>query len=79
MMKLTKEESVYVEQLHDIRRRAEILRIEEITHTDRLLTILRGNQAKVARTHDNQFEIGYFMAMGQEGVTIHSNPTTQRA
>lgn len=74
MMKLTKEESVFVEQLHDVRRRLMALTVEEDTHVDRLLSILRGHKAKAARTDDSRFEIEYFIADGREGIIILSKP-----
>lgn len=44
MLKLTKEEQVFAEQLHLLRKHLHQLKIEEAAHVDRLLTILRGHQ-----------------------------------
>ena len=48
MFKLTEDEQVYARQLFDIRKKIAQLRIEEDTHVDRLLSILRGHQVKRA-------------------------------
>ena len=73
-MKLTKEESVYVEQLAEIKKKIEIFEIEKETHTDRLLTIMRGHGARTAYTHDRRFEIMKYAANGKEGLLILSKP-----
>lgn len=74
MMKLTKEESVFVKQLFDIRKQIEILEIERKTHTDRLLTILRGHRVKDAYTDDRSFEILRYQSNGKEGILILNKP-----
>lgn len=74
MMKLTKEESIFVEQLAYIKKKLEALEIEKETHTDRLLTILRGHGAKEACTYDRHFEIMRYIANGKEGLLILSKP-----
>lgn len=73
-MKLTKEESVFVEQLASIKKQLEVLEVEKTTHTDRLLTIMRGHGAKSARTHNHRFEIVKYVANGKEGLLILSKP-----
>ncbi len=72
MMKLTKEESVFVKQLFEVRKQIEALEVEKETQMDRLLTILRGHGAKDAYTHDHSFEIMRYQANGREGLLILS-------
>lgn len=57
MMKFTKEESAFVEQLQSIRKAMAMLQIEEATQIDRILTILRGHQINTAFTHDGRITI----------------------
>jgi len=53
VMKLTREEAVFVGQLFKIRHELAKLYAEETTHVDRLLTILRGHQSQEAKcNHD---------------------------
>lgn len=70
MMKFTEEESVYAEQLKDIRHKIAALQVEEDTQTDRVLAILRGHQATVAYTHDHKILITRFVADSKEGVLV---------
>ena len=74
MMKLTKEESVFVKQLFEVKKQIEVLEVERETQMDRLLAILRGHGAKDACTHDHSFEIMRYQANGRDGILILSKP-----
>lgn len=74
MMKFTKEESVYVEQLADIRKKINILQVEEATQTDRILSILRGHQAQVAMSADNKFIVTRGVKDSVESVLVEGTP-----
>jgi len=75
MMKFTAEESVFLEQLFTIRKQLEALEIEKDTHTDRLLSIMRGHGTKEAYSHDHRFEVMRYIANGKEGLLILAKPS----
>lgn len=51
-LKLTEEEAAFAKQLFEIRQKIEQLLIEEVTHVDRLLAVMRGHGAKTAEGKD---------------------------
>lgn len=71
-LKLTEEESVFVEQLFRVREQMEKLVIEENTHTDRLLTIMRGHGAKEAIGRDG-FTVSRVKFDSSEAIIIRYN------
>lgn len=71
MLKLTSEEEVFALQLFDIRKQLERLHIEEQTHTDRLLTVLRGHGTQSAHGHPSEgVTITRAVVDGQERIIV---------
>lgn len=70
MMKFTKEESTFVEQLQSVRKAIAMLQIEEATQVDRILTILRGHQVNTAFTHDSRITITRVVKDSMEHVQL---------